>query len=613
MKKLNPAAYFKQRFINIAFLITALVLYVHSFNEQWQRKVHLLTDAGSITFALALVFLVLGSINYKRIKRQKPKKAKTKRWISYPLILSLIIILAYWLRAINVLDMPAWTDGDDHSAMMHGLNLLHLTGIKIGSLESAKLDIFSSTGDGKIQISFLPYSIMYLIFGATTFAVRYANVLIGTGLVFVTYLIGKELWNKKIGLVASFLCAVSVWGIGYSRIGLDNIFSSLVGAIAVWLYLRASRLKTLLSAVLFGIALAGCMYVYSAAKVIVVIFAIVLVTALIKNIFKRKFSKSLLKLAIVGLISFIVALTPIIIRFTYEPGVVSDRTASVSIFNEKNLESYKKSVRTTGLVDSIAISSIKAFDMFKDGDESVMFGYKKGLLDTLSRFFFVIGIVLLLVLKNKNRLLLLLWFVLTILIGNGMTVFPSAPYSPRLVGLIPLLAIITAYGLVTTADFARRRLKERRKPLVNAVVIAILVSIAMTNLQMYFVEYASGFYGGDSIKPYSAIGRYINQNKQDSSFIILENGWGFWWHSSIVYMYAMGGNVNPQRPVPNVTQVKKIEELNYQALPSGNIKLLFAPNIKDFELIKSIIPGGKVQVVTDFAGRAQLCSYSFVK
>lgn len=50
-------------------------------------------------------------------------------------------------------------------------------------------------------------AISYYILGVNNFALRLPSVILSTGGCFLTYLIGTELYNKRIGLIAAFLQA----------------------------------------------------------------------------------------------------------------------------------------------------------------------------------------------------------------------------------------------------------------------------------------------------------------------------------------------------------------------------------------------------------------------
>lgn len=55
------------------------------------------------------------------------------------------------------------------------------------------------------------------IFGHTTFVVRMFSAIIGVLSVYCIYLLGKEIYNKKVGIIASLLLSVNYFHIGYSQ------------------------------------------------------------------------------------------------------------------------------------------------------------------------------------------------------------------------------------------------------------------------------------------------------------------------------------------------------------------------------------------------------------
>ena len=73
-------------------------------------------------------------------------------------------------------------------------------------------------------LGFILIAISELIFGVNEFAVRFPSALCGFGSLILTFLIGKKLFSRVIGLGAMFILASSVWFILRSRQGdLDTI------------------------------------------------------------------------------------------------------------------------------------------------------------------------------------------------------------------------------------------------------------------------------------------------------------------------------------------------------------------------------------------------------
>lgn len=89
-----------------------------------------------------------------------------------------------------------------------------------------------------IYLLILPF---FFIFGIHDYASLFLSASAGTASVFLMYLIGKEIYGKKAGLIAALLLSVSAYHINYSRNGLSvsaSIFFILLG---FYLYIRSAR------------------------------------------------------------------------------------------------------------------------------------------------------------------------------------------------------------------------------------------------------------------------------------------------------------------------------------------------------------------------------------
>lgn len=111
--------------------------------------------------------------------------------------------------------------------------------------------------------STLPVATSFSILGYTEFAARLPSVLIGLSTVLVTYLLGKDVGGKKLGLLVSGIMALDFWVINWhteARMYVHNQFLYILG---VWLMFRwynrdsldfrSRYLFALIPTILFGI------------------------------------------------------------------------------------------------------------------------------------------------------------------------------------------------------------------------------------------------------------------------------------------------------------------------------------------------------------------------
>jgi len=66
-------------------------------------------------------------------------------------------------------------------------------------------------------------AISYIVFGISEFAARFTSALLGTLGIFVTYLFGKELFSRKVGLISSIVLASTIHWVFQSRNGTMDV------------------------------------------------------------------------------------------------------------------------------------------------------------------------------------------------------------------------------------------------------------------------------------------------------------------------------------------------------------------------------------------------------
>jgi mannosyltransferase len=146
-------------------------------------------------------------------------------WLT-PLILGVIILLALSLRCYRLDGQSLWAD-EGNSAALAARNLATIA-------RDAARDIHPP----------LYYYLLHFwvrIFGNSEIAFRSLSALMGTALVFVTYLLGQELFNRRTALIASFLAAISPFQIYYSQETRMYAPAALWGALAVYSFVRWMR------------------------------------------------------------------------------------------------------------------------------------------------------------------------------------------------------------------------------------------------------------------------------------------------------------------------------------------------------------------------------------
>jgi len=250
----------------------------------------------------------------------------------YNVFLLLILLIAFALRTINLGAIPKGLQSDEASFLINSVSIMETAKdeddkflpLYLSSLIDSKPALYSY-----LQIPFIKVS------GATTAASRFPSALIGTFSILLFYKLVLLIFkNQRIALVSALMLAVSPWHIMNSRATQEVILSFaliLANLIAGHnLFYKKLSKKYLL---LFLLTAVLAMYIYHAAKVVLVLFWLGL--SFLAFFEKRKTKlekKSLLKLAIIILFSFLITAQAALTRFS-AIGLINDDLPKALIFD----------------------------------------------------------------------------------------------------------------------------------------------------------------------------------------------------------------------------------------------------------------------------------------
>ncbi|MBZ0274957.1 MAG: glycosyltransferase family 39 protein [Anaerolineae bacterium] len=147
-------------------------------------------------------------------------------------LLSLIILLAFGLRLVNLGGRSLWYDESfavlfaekGLDAMLYGT----LTPVAGGASDIHPL-LYYTTLNGWMSL-----------FGESPFTVRLWSVLLGVATVGVMYLIGRDLFGTKTGLAAAFITAIAPFQVQYAQETRMYALLGLLLAAATWCFVRGT-------------------------------------------------------------------------------------------------------------------------------------------------------------------------------------------------------------------------------------------------------------------------------------------------------------------------------------------------------------------------------------
>ena len=165
---------------------------------------------------------------------------------------------------------------------------------------------------------------------------RIVSALAGIATVPGIYLLGRELWNRRVGLFAAALLATSFWHVTFSRIGFRAIMAPLLLTFGLALFLRGIRAlrngerKRWITVA--GGALAGLgLHTYIAFRTAGLVFLATGAAAIWAAPRLKRVRAA--KLVIAAGIAAIVVASPLLHYFVTHPGSFSDRAGQVSVLS----------------------------------------------------------------------------------------------------------------------------------------------------------------------------------------------------------------------------------------------------------------------------------------
>ncbi|RMG80343.1 MAG: phospholipid carrier-dependent glycosyltransferase, partial [Chloroflexi bacterium] len=275
------------------------------------------------------------------------------------------------------------------------------------------------------------------LFGASLGGLRMASTIFGTLTVMALYMLGRVVFNRRVGLLAALLLAVFPPHIHFSRLALNNIADPLFGVLALWLVVRALQRGKAADWLLAGIMLGLTQYFYEGGRLLFPVLVALWLLLYVRQLPLRAW--------LYWALGFILIAFPIyyvlwlwraapVTRLVLE-GVGNDFWARFLAADAgfPQLALYFRERFMPSLLHIFHTPDGSAF--YYGGDTPLLW------LPLVPFFFMGVAIA---VRNGKRGLLLLMWLLLTVL-GNSLIV--ENDWSARFVVLFPALALLMALGL----------------------------------------------------------------------------------------------------------------------------------------------------------------------
>ncbi|HEX6385592.1 MAG TPA: glycosyltransferase family 39 protein [Anaerolineae bacterium] len=414
------------------------------------------------------------------------------------LLAGLVVLVALGLRLYRITTVPGGISGDEL-----------FNAIDSWRVGKEHWPIFFEGNNGREALFLYLVAASQHLFGQTIFALRLPAVLLGTGSVLLGYLLGRLHFNRRVGLLAAGLMAVSLWPLMESRWSLRAVSLTFFTALTIYLFSRAYRDQRRRDWVLGGIALGLTMYTYIPSRIF---------PAVILGWFgwlfwrqrerARQSWRNMALSLLVGLIVF----APYGYTMWQHPDKVNQRIGGLSIALERAIEG-----EPAALVESIG-GVLKMFSF--DGDDEWRYHVSdKPVFDPITSIFFYVGILVCLIgdwrleirdWKARPSPLFILWAG-AMLVPNAILEANSSFL--RAAGAIVPVHLITAIGF----DALYLWLAQKWPALIRRLLLPalVVVGLALTLADTWHSYFTIWHNNGDVRRIYQAdmamIGRFLNE------------------------------------------------------------------------------------------------------
>ncbi len=418
------------------------------------------------------------------IEKKGPGKRGAVKRHSVSIIILLILTLATLLRIYRLKDYPSGFFCDEASIGYNAFTILHFGADEYG--EKYPL-YFRAFGEYKNPLYIYCTAPFVWMFGLDEFSTRLPAALFGILTVFFTFLLFREMFSVRVGVLAALLLAISNWHIHFSRIAFELISLPCFFTLGLYLLYRGTVRRS--SCIYFGAAVMGLScYTYGTARVFIPLFLLGYAILFLKYFSKRKLALSL------AVVIFTAAVYPLARYNIKYPGRAMARFGQISIFKKPKAsreyaehfwENYKKHFSWSFL--------------FENGDLVKRHSVPgRGELYRADIPLYILGLLVLIFGFRRECFLLLWWLALFPVAASITTQVPSAT---RSIVAIPVLPGIAAVGLA----FIFKHLFTHRHIIIK-VIGCIAVGAYIYYLVPEFREYLNLYYSRYPI--YSAEGIY---------------------------------------------------------------------------------------------------------
>jgi len=446
-------------------------------------------------------WLWLGGIAILVLAQMPPRRAlvewvKQNRadWWEWALV-AVIILAGFGLRFWRLTEIPSDLEGDISSIGLQSLEVI----------EKPNLRWFTVGWSEKPMFYYVMASWAMRLFGQNQFGLMMGSVIAGTLTILAVYLLGRELFGRRAGLIASALLAISYTHIHFSRIVITETASLFITLLFFFLF-RGLRARQRSSFVLAGIALGLGLLTYYPARVGPVIVALLLAWILLWQ--RAALLAQWKNWAVFGLCALL-GFGPMLGFALRDFDLFMGRASAVTLTSPEVRAHLMSKYNVTTVGEMLVEQAKRPFLTYHFfGDASTHFSFPGPMADALTAALLALGVGYALArLRNPKHFTLVVWMASALVLGGLMTNDP--PYWPHLVITLPAVAVLAALAAERAWEGLARPLGRPGQWAMGALLIAALLYTGVNNWQTYYKQVQDN--AGSRVR----IARFVNALPKD--------------------------------------------------------------------------------------------------
>ncbi len=384
-----------------------------------------------------------------------------------------LLALGFVLRFYHLTSLPLQVHGDMASV-----------GLQARAILQGDFPGWFSLGWATIPMwGFAHEAFTMLLFGDSLFGLRMSAVLAGMASLLGVYLLGREVWSPRVGLLALSALTIDAVHIHFSRI--PSYIDPVPWMVwALYFALRGLRRRSPTAWAWAGLCAAVAINMYFSGRLLAfVLGALFLYLILFHYSLVRQNKEGLVAFAL----AFLFTLGPMLLVAVAHFSDYVSRARYVMILDPGVYRHLMLKYQAVSLREVLLEQTQRTFLTYQYyGDTSTQFGFPHPMLNPWLAPFFLLGVGAATGrLRHPGDFVLAVWLVLGLVLGSVLTV--DAPFWPRLVVILPANALAVALGMnwVWVTLGARSRL---RHSLLAVLLMGILAWAGWNNWQVYVAE-----------------------------------------------------------------------------------------------------------------------------